>query len=225
LQQDDETTESAATRLSLLVRLRDLNNDDAWKEFVESYGPRVFGWCRRVGLQESDASDVTQEVLARLMVAIQTFEYDTSRGRFRGWLTIVTNNAIRDYVKRQRRAGIGRGDTVTQQQLSRLQAPAAIDDLAAAIEQEAEQELLREAEASVQLRVAEETWDAYRLTAVEGIKPSQVSRQIGMKTSEVYVAKSRVIKMLREEVARMKSAEAHTIQPLLAKQRKPQQGS
>ncbi len=205
--QDDETPESSTTRVSLLARLRDLNNHDAWKEFVVSYGPKILSWCRRLGLQESDAADVTQEVLTRLMKAIQTYEYDASRGRFRSWLSIVTNNAIRDFVKQKRRAGIGRGDSFSLQLLDKLEAPVAIDELTAAIEQEAEQELLREAEAWVQIRVAPATWLAYRLTALEGMKPSAVSRQIGMKTSEVYVAKSRVIKMLRQEVARLKAAE------------------
>lgn len=204
---NDDGAESAATRLSLLVRLRNLKNDDAWKEFFESYGPRIFRWCRRLGLQESDASDVTQEVLTRLMKGIQTFDYDSSRGRFRGWLTIVTNNAIRDYVKQQRRAGISGGDTTLQRHLSSLQSPSAIEELAAEIDAEADQEVLREAEARVQLRVASETWEAYRMTAVDGVKPSEVSKSIGMKTSEVYVAKSRVIKLLKEEVARIKEAE------------------
>ena len=83
-----------------------------------------------------------------------------------------------------------------------------IDELAAEIDAEADQEVLREAEARVQLRVAVETWEAYRMTTVDGVKPSEVSKRIGMKTSEVYVAKSRVIKLLKEEVARIKETEA-----------------
>jgi RNA polymerase sigma-70 factor (ECF subfamily) len=196
-------SESAATRLSLLIRMRNLRDDDAWKEFFESYGPRIFRWCRRAGLQESDASDVTQEVLTRLMRAIQSFDYDSNRGRFRGWLTIVTNNAIRDYVKQQR-AEVRESNTELLRHLSNLQSASAIDELAAEIDAESAQEILREAEVRVQLRVAVETWEAYRMTAVESVKPSVVSQKIGMKTSEVYVAKSRVIRMLREEVMRIK---------------------
>lgn len=208
---NEDVSESAATRLSLLIRMRNLRDDDAWKEFFESYGPRIFRWCRRAGLQESDASDVTQEVLTRLMRAIQSFDYDSSRGRFRGWLTIVTNNAVRDYVKQQQRAGIHEGDPILLRHLSSLQSPSAIDELAAEIDAESEQEILREAEVRVQLRVAMETWEAYRMTAVDGVKPSVVSQKIGMKTSEVYVAKSRVIKMLKEEVIRIKEEAMHNV--------------
>ena len=210
-------SESAATRLSLLIRMRNLRDDDAWKEFFESYGPRIFRWCRRAGLQESDASDVTQEVLTRLMRTIQSFDYDSNRGRFRGWLTIVTNNAIRDYVKQQR-AEVREGNTALLRHLSNLQSASAIDELAAEIDAESAQEILREAEVRVQLRVAVETWEAYRMTAVESVKPSVVSEKIGMKTSEVYVAKSRVIRMLREEVMRIKEEAMLSVTPPIDQQ-------
>ena len=188
---------------TLLLRLRQLDDREAWGEFVEQYTPRIFAWCRRYRLQDSDAADVTQEVLGKLVKAIRTFDYDASRGSFRGWLKTVTNNAVRDFLEDLARPGRGSGDTQIGGLLAALQAPDAIQDLTASLEEEAERELLREAEARVQMRVQPNTWEAYRLTALKNVAASDAAAELGMPVSEVYVAKSRVLKMLREEVTRL----------------------
>ena len=80
------------------------------------------------------------------MKSIRSFDYDPARGSFRGWLKTVTNNAIRDFLKNISRAGRGSGDSQVQRNLTAIQAPEAIEALAASIEEEGERELLREAE-------------------------------------------------------------------------------
>src|SRR5262245_38241448 len=72
------------TRSTLLLRLRDLSDRAAWEEFLDSYAPKIYGWCRRFHLQEADAADVTQEVLGKLVSALRRFDYDPARGSFRG---------------------------------------------------------------------------------------------------------------------------------------------
>ena len=188
---------------TLLLRLRQLDDREAWGEFVEQYTPRIFAWCRRYRLQDSDAADVTQEVLGKLVRAIRSFDYDATRGSFRGWLKTVTNNAVRDFLEDLARPGRGSGDTQVGGMLAALQAPDAIQDLTASLEEEAERELLREAESRVQLRVQPNKWEAYRLTALKDVAASDAATELGMPVSEVYVAKSRVLKLLREEVARL----------------------
>ena len=188
---------------TLLLRLRQLDDREAWGEFVEQYTPRIFAWCRRYRLQDSDAADVTQEVLGKLVRAIRSFDYDAKRGSFRGWLKTVTNNAVRDFLEDLARPGRGSGDTQVGGMLAALQAPDAIQDLTASLEEEAERELLREAESRVQLRVQPNKWEAYRLTALKNVAASDAATELGMPVSEVYVAKSRVLKLLREEVARL----------------------
>ena len=188
---------------TLLLRLRQLDDREAWGEFVEQYTPRIFAWCRRYRLQDSDAADVTQEVLGKLVRAIRSFDYDATRGSFRGWLKTVTNNAVRDFLEDLARPGRGSGDTQVGGMLAALRAPDAIQDLTASLEEEAERELLREAESRVQLRVQPNKWEAYRLTALKNVAASDAATELGMPVSEVYVAKSRVLKLLREEVARL----------------------
>ena len=188
---------------TLLLRLRQLDDREAWGEFVEQYTPRIFAWCRRYRLQDSDAADVTQEVLGKLVRAIRSFDYDATRGSFRGWLKTVTNNAVRDFLEDLARPGRGSGDTQVGGMLAALQAPDAIQDLTSSLEEEAERELLREAESRVQLRVQPNKWEAYRLTALKNVAAADAATELGMPVSEVYVAKSRVLKLLREEVARL----------------------
>lgn len=197
------SSDELKTSSTLLLRLRDLNDEEAWEEFLTRYTPRIFAWCRRYNLQESDASDVTQEVLRKLLRAMRSFQYDSSRGSFRGWLKTVTNNAIRDFVSTLKNPARGSGDTLVHSNLAAIQDPDALAALAKTIEAESEQELLCEAESRVRLRVQPHTWQAYELTARQQLKAADAANQIGMPVSEVYVARSRVIKMLRQEVEKL----------------------
>lgn len=198
--------EDLRTRGTLLARLRDVDDKDAWEQFINCYTPRIYAWCRRFGLQESDSADITQDVLGKLITAMKSFQYDPSRGSFRGWLKTVTNNAIRDLMSSFKRPGRGTGDTTANQQLAKLVSDEALQTLSALIEEEGERELLEEAEARVRPRVKEVNWDAYWLTAREEMKAPDAAAQLGIAVADVYVAKSRIIKMLKQEVERLNSS-------------------
>src|ERR1700678_4420217 len=86
--------ESTVTRASLLVRLRDGSDADAWQEFVRLYAPVIYGFVRKRGLQDADAADLMQDVLRSLSSAVNRLEYDPARGTFRGWLFTVTPNKV-----------------------------------------------------------------------------------------------------------------------------------
>ena len=101
----------AATRPSLLLRLRDPKDDEAWRTFVDTYTPLVYAYCRRRGLQDSDVADVTQEVMAQVLHSISDFSYRAERGRFRDWLGTVTRTKIVRFLSKDARAGKG-GDAV-----------------------------------------------------------------------------------------------------------------
>lgn len=182
------------------MRVREPQDRLAWEEFVNRYAPKIFNWCRRYQLQESDAADVTQEVLVKLVRAMQDFQYDPARGSFRGWLKTVTANAVRDLVGSWKKVGRGSGDTAVGQVLATIEDEQAIEALSTEIETCHQQELLAEAERLVQPRVQSHTWQAYQLTAVEQRTAADVAQRLDMPISEVYVAKSRVLKMLRDAV-------------------------
>ena len=192
------------TSNTLLLRVRDTDDQVAWGEFVDLYGPRIFTWCRQFRLQDSDAADVTQIVLTKLVSAMQQFEYEPARGRFRGWLKTVTANAVRDLAAEWTRKGRSLGGEQGNDLLASLADTRAVDQLYELVEQGYQAELLQVAETRVRMRVQPNTWQAYYLTALEQKPVTEVAAAVGMRVSEVYVAKSRVIKHLRDEVRKLR---------------------
>jgi RNA polymerase sigma factor (sigma-70 family) len=188
------------TRVTLLGRLRSNPADQvAWQEFVDHYGPKIYGWCRKWNLQDSDAQDVTQSVLLKLAQKLKDFAYDPARS-FRAWLKTLTHHAWSDFLESRRRPGWGSGDTQVMEQLL---SAAARDDLVKQLEEQYDQELFKQASELVQLRVAPQTWEAFRLTALDRLSGTEAAQRIGMQVAQVFVAKRRVQKMLQEEISKM----------------------
>jgi RNA polymerase sigma-70 factor (ECF subfamily) len=188
------------TSTTLLERLRQEPSDQAaWAEFVRRYGPHLYRWCRRWGLQEADAQDVTQAVLIRLAGKMSDFQYDPA-GSFRAYLKTLARYAWCDFLKSRKQPDAGSGGSEVLEVLETVEAG---DDLVQRLNEQFDQELLAEAQARVQQRVEAHTWEAFRLTAVEGKSGAEVAAQLGLQVAMVYVAKSRVQKMLQEEVARL----------------------
>jgi RNA polymerase sigma factor (sigma-70 family) len=188
----------ASTRVTLLHRLNENPTDRlSWSEFVQLYGPIIRGWCLHWGLQESDAEDVTQNVLLRLTSKLPQFKYDQARS-FRGWLKTLTHHAWHDFITETGYRHRGSGDSVIQDQ---LQSVAARDDLAARMEATFDKEMLEIAINRVRERVAETTWEAFRLTAFEQESANDVAEKLAIRVSQVYLAKHRVQKLLQQEIA------------------------
>jgi RNA polymerase sigma-70 factor (ECF subfamily) len=190
----------SVTSVTLLGRLSQNPADAAaWSDFVRRYGPRLYRWCRQWHLADADAQDVTQNVLLKLFARLPTFTYDP-KGSFRAWLKTLTHYACRDYLDSLRPPGQGSGDSVVYQTLDNL---AARDDLVRHLGEEFDLELLAEATARVRARVAAHTSEAYRLLTQEGLATPAVAERVGMQPAMVLVAKSKVIKLLREEIHRL----------------------
>jgi RNA polymerase sigma-70 factor (ECF subfamily) len=190
-------TPAARTSVTLLARLGGASADAAaWEEFLRRYGPQVLGWCRHWNLQDADAEDVAQDVLLRVSKQMRSFRYDPGRS-FRGWLKTVARAAWSDWLDARRRAVLGSGDTGVRHALESVEAR---DDLVVRLEAEFDRELLDTAAAQVRLRVEPQTWDAFALTAIDGLSGAEAAAKLGMKVASVYVAKGRVQKMLQDEV-------------------------
>ncbi|WP_439627080.1 RNA polymerase sigma factor [Gemmata sp.] len=192
-------TSDSTTSLTLLGRLRrDPGDQGAWNAFVDRYGGRVYAWCRRWGLQEADASDVTQNVMLELARQMGSFEYRPG-GSFRGWLKTIAFRAWRDFLASRKRVPSDGYDAVIEQ----LADPGAADDLFRRLEEEAERETLEVAMGAVRLRVHPHTWRAFELTAVEGKSGAEAAAELGMQVGAVWVARSKVQRFLRDEVRRL----------------------
>jgi RNA polymerase sigma-70 factor (ECF subfamily) len=198
-------TEPPATRPSLLVRLRDPQDERAWGEFVEIYGPLVRRLARRRGLQDADAADLAQEVFRAVASAIERYDPDPSAGSFRGWLFTIARNLLVNLLASQRRHPRGTGDTDMREFLESRPAPDAED--AALFEAEYRRGLLEWAAGRVRGESSEAVWQAFWRSAVEGRSAVEVARALGLTVGTVYQYKSRVVAGLRREIERVEGGD------------------
>ena len=195
-----EPESSSCTRISLLLRIQnDPSDQQAWAEFVQRYGPKIHAWTRQWRLQESDAEDVTQNVLLKLATKLRTFTYDPALS-FRAWLRTLTQNALSDFLSERRQPAQGGGDSGMLDILETVEARA---DLESQLSAAFDRELLEEAMARVQARVVPHRWLAFQLTAVEGRSGAEVAARLNMKVASVYTAKNQVNKMVQEVVQQL----------------------
>jgi RNA polymerase sigma factor (sigma-70 family) len=199
--------EAPLTRATLLVRLKDPRDTGAWGEFVELYGPVVYGFARKRGLQDSDAADMVQEVLRSVARNADKMEYDPKKGTFRGWLYTVTRNKIYNFLSSQKRRPRAAGDVTSQERLEAFADPT--NESEADWELEYQRRLSHKAMERVKHEFQPATWQAFWGTAVEGRQALEVGQMLKMTPGAVYVAKSRVLARLRDEVQKLMAEAEH----------------
>jgi RNA polymerase sigma-70 factor (ECF subfamily) len=180
------------TSASLLCRLRQPGEQDAWTRFVKLYTPLLYAWAHRLGLQDQDAADLVQDVFALLVQKLPQFKYDPQNS-FRSWLRTVTLNKWRDRRRRHVPAAAGPDGAA----LADLAAPADDDAFG---EAEYRQHLVSRALQLMQAEFAPRTWKACWEHVVAGRPAAEVAAELGISVGSVYVAKSRVLSRLREEL-------------------------
>lgn len=186
------------TRASLIVRLRDQEDRDAWDEVLAIYGPLVFRMAMRQGLQRADAEDVVQQVFTAIFQSVEKWLEQSKRGRFRNWLIGIGRNVALNMLNRKPRGGIGVGGTEGHDMLDRLKTEK--DELASEFDIEYQREVYRWAAQRIQSDVDPKTWEAFRLTHVDEVSISDVAKLLGVGVGQVYVARSRVMKRLQSLV-------------------------
>ncbi len=193
--------DSPTTRPSLLVRIRDPSDGQAWSQFVEIYAPLVYGFARKHGLQDADAADLTHDTLRSVSGAVGRLDYNPKRGSFRGWLFTVVRNKLRDFLTSQKRHCQGSGDTSFQDLLE--EQPSREQDLTALWDREYERQVLAWAAEQIRGGFQDSTWQAFWQTTVEGKSGKEVALALGMSVAAVYLAKSRVMARLKEQIQRL----------------------
>ncbi len=191
------------TRASLLARLRNPEDHAAWQQFVDLYGGLVYGFARKRGLQDADAADLAQEVFQAVARNAGRWEYDPSQGTFRSWLFAITRNQLAKFLRRRQAEPPAGGGSDLQQRLN--EQPNPDGDPATVWEQEYRQQLFRLAAEQIRGDFAENTWKAFWQTAVEGKPAPEVASALGMSVGAVYVAKSRVLARLAEQVQQLQA--------------------
>jgi RNA polymerase sigma-70 factor (ECF subfamily) len=185
----------ARTSLTLLARLRD-NEPDAWSFMVQLYTPLVRRWAARGGLAGDDVEDLTQEVLRAAVTALPQFRRDRPGDSFRGWLHGITRNALLRHFERSARSPQAAGGTDAQLRLQEVPEPPAESDDEVESDRHA---LFRRALELVRAQFEEKTWQAFWLTAIDGLTPDEVAPQLALTPVAVRKHKSRVLQRLRSE--------------------------
>jgi RNA polymerase sigma factor (sigma-70 family) len=195
--------EAPQTRVTLLTRLKDGGDTQAWREFVHLYGPVVYGFARKRGLQDADAADLMQEVLRSVARNAEKMEYDPTRGTFRGWLYTVTRNKIYNFLSGQKNKPKASGDSGAQERLDSV--PSRLPEEDPDWDIEYQRRMSAKAMERVEGEFQKNTWKAFMGTAVQGRSAAEVGSELKMTAGAVYVAKSRVLARLREEVQRLQA--------------------
>lgn len=182
------------TRVTLLGRLGDPQDKNAWDEFVALYGPSIFNFARRRLPQDEDAADVMQEVLS----AVLKGTYQRPKGRFQKWLLTILLNEIRDFHTARARRG---------QMLAESRLALRLEDEAASAEEEWEKERRQHLFHAAADRIRERSnpvhWDIFVRTALENQTGQAVAREFGLTVSNIYVIKSRMLKEIKEEIEQL----------------------
>jgi RNA polymerase sigma-70 factor, ECF subfamily len=185
-----------STASNLLGQVK-ANDGPAWQRLAALYAPLVYSWARRAGLQAEDAADVVQEVFRAVLTHVADYESGARPGAFRAWLWTITRNKLKDHWRRRQRQPHAVGGSDAQERL--LQLPVAEDFL----EEEpvgSSGSVLQRALELIRARFEERTWQAFWRVTVEGQAPAEVAAALGKSVNAVYVARSRVLAHLRQEL-------------------------
>ena len=187
------------TRVSLILRLPNVADVHAWTEFTEVYEPFLYRYAIRRGLQDADARELTQEVFLGVARAVGRWQPDGNRAKFRTWLFRIARNQTVNILTRRRREEVRDSATWALAEATL----ASSSDAEVWEEEEYRRETFRYAAERVRRTVQTQTWDSFWRTTMEGESPDEVARSLGVSRGLVYVARSRVIRQLKAEIARM----------------------
>jgi RNA polymerase sigma-70 factor (ECF subfamily) len=188
------------TTTVLLESLKDPAQDAVWREFDARFRPLITAFAVRLGLNPGEAEDVAQETLVEFVHAYRKGQYDRTRGRLSSWVIGIAQNRISHRRRAAARVAGRRGESA----LVDLSDPAR---LTAVWEDEQRQIIfVRAMEVLREGRTAEPTLRAFELVAVRGVPAEAAARECGMTVDEVYIAKTRVTRRLREIIEALTAA-------------------
>ncbi len=183
------------TRPSLLIRIRDPADAAAWRAFDEIYRPMLFRFGKANGLSDADAEDVTQHCLAAVSTRIASFEYDPSRGRFKGWLRTVVNNRVRNLWRGRHDQAAASGQLEAQ--------PARQESPEEAFERLWMEEHLWHCLRCLEQELDAATYQAYVRYVIRQEPPEEICASLGLSRGNLHTIKWRVTRRVSEKMAEL----------------------
>jgi RNA polymerase sigma-70 factor (ECF subfamily) len=191
-------TQESGTSLSLLQRIRD-GDESGWRRVVDLYSPLVLFWCRRWGVEGADADDILQEVFKAAAQSIGAFRREKAGDTFRGWLRVIARHRVLAFWRERGRQPEAHGGSEAMLRLENVPDP---DPSAAEDSEEADQfsALVRRALGLLRSEFEQRTWTAFWAVTVDGRSTADVALDLSMSPAAVRMAKSRIMRRLREEL-------------------------
>jgi len=196
-----------ATRSTLLVRLKDLDNQQAWQEFFDVYWTLLFNFARRAGLNEADAEEVVMETVETVARKIEDFEYNRQRGRFKGWLLTIVRFKLGDRFRKKKRQA-EKGEVASLEEAEDGQIISADDpELERIWDTEWQKRMVDMALERVKQLVGHKQYQIFHCYVIQEQNPDEVADFLDVSKSQVYVAKNRVGKIFEAELKLMAAEE------------------
>ena len=196
---DDRARWGGSTSRSLLAGAK-LDDPSAWERIVRLYAPLVASWCRRWGVAEQDLGDLLQDVFSAVASHLDRFRKEQPGDTFRGWMSTIARNKVRDHFRRRAGEPAATGGTEAALHMQQIPDPNAVEDVPEFSDDPLFDELLLKALESIRGEFHERTWQAFWRVVVEGRTAVDVGADLDMKPGAVRVAKSRVLLRLRREL-------------------------
>lgn len=197
---NDRKHAGASTSRSLIVRLQD-DDAQAWNDLIQLYSPLILYWCRKQGANDRDCEDILQDVLRTVVGNIEKFRKDSVSSTFRGWLRTLTRSRLADFYRKRSDDPVAAGGTDAQMRL--LQVPHLVHEANDSDPEEAaleERQLFLRAIELIRNEFQPLTWQAFWRTTVDGCSAKEVGEELGMRPGTVRVARSRVLRRLRDRL-------------------------
>jgi RNA polymerase sigma-70 factor, ECF subfamily len=184
------------TSASLLDRLREAPDDAAWGRLVDLYTPLIRGWLLRQGMPRQDCDDVVQDVLQVVVRKVSQFQRQRA-GSFRAWLRGITVNCLRDFRRSRRGHPMAIGNRDFAAMLEQLEDPQS--GLSRQWDEEHDRHITNRLLELIRPSFEPTTWRAFERLAVDGASAPHVAAELGITTNAAFIAKSRVLRRLRQE--------------------------
>ena len=202
----NKNDDSYPTRQSLLVRLKNTDDQQSWQEFNDLYGKLIFGFAIKAGLTECEAQEVVQETLIAAVKNLPAFRYDPKVCSFKTWLLNLSHWRVQDQLRKRlpvdsKPASTDDG-TARTATIERVPAPAGVEEL---WEKEWQTTLLDAALERVKRKVDHKQWQIFDLYVLKEWSPRDVAQALGVSAARVYLVKHQISVLLKRERKRLEA--------------------